>query len=74
MKPAEMPRRRPAKMIGAAAGSTILRMISVRVPRKALPISIIDADVLRTPPEVLSTITGMAMMQTTNTFDVRPMP
>ncbi len=74
IKPAEIPKRRPTKIIGEAEGRIIFRMISFLVPRKDLPISMIEAEVLRTAPLVFKTMTGIAMMQTTNTFDVKPIP
>ncbi len=36
--------------------------------------SVSDVGVLRTAPAVFSTITGIAIMHTTNTLEVRPMP
>ena len=74
MKPAEVPRRRPEKMSGDADGMTTFRMMSRSVPRKEYPISLRLVGVLRTAPAVFSTMTGIAMMHTTKTFDVSPIP
>ncbi len=74
MKPAETPSRSPEKMIGEAAGMMIFRMTSRSLARNDRPISLNEDGVLRTAPLVFSTITGIAMMQTTKTLDVRPMP
>ena len=74
IKPAEIPSRRPAKMTGEAAGITIRNRTDVREARKDLPISLNDSGVFRTAPLVFKTITGIAMIQTTKTFEVNPMP
>ncbi|MND01388.1 hypothetical protein D3C83_203630 [compost metagenome] len=74
MNPAETPSLNPEKMTGEAAGMMILRMTSRSLARNDVAISLIDAGVLRTAPLVLRTMTGIAMMQTTKTFEVRPMP
>ena len=61
-------------MTGDAAGMMIVKMILESDARKERAISFSEAGVLSTAPAVFSTITGMAMMQTTNTFDVSPIP
>ena len=60
--------------MGEAAGRMILSNTSRSLAMKDVAISLIEAGVLRTALAVFSTITGMAMMQTTKTFDVSPMP
>ena len=52
----------------------IFRITSQRLARNDCPISMSDEGVFRTAPAVFSTITGIAMMQTTNTFEVSPIP
>ena len=61
-------------MTGDAAGMMIRDMTDSREARKDMPISFKDSGVFFTAPLVFKTITGIAMMQTTITFDVRPMP
>ena len=41
---------------------------------RTVPISFSDGGVLRTAPAVFSTMTGIAMMQTTKTLEVSPIP
>ena len=48
MKPAETPRRSPAKMSGAASGSTILTICCRREPRNERHMAISDGLTLRT--------------------------
>ena len=74
MKAAAQPSRRPAKIIGLAAGRMTRRMPWLRLARKDRLISRSDFGVLRTAPSVFSTMTGIAMMQTVIILAVRPMP
>ena len=52
----------------------ILSMIDRSLAKNDFPISLIETGVLRTAPLVFSTMTGIAIMHTTSTLDVRPMP
>ncbi len=53
---------------------TIRKMTSNFEARNDVPISLSDLECFFTAPLVFSTITGIAMIQTTITFDVSPMP
>src|SRR3546814_13307073 len=72
MKPEAQPSRRPAKITGAAEGSTIFQTTCRREPRKARPISSSETGGWRTAFQEFSTITGIAMMHTVKTFDRKP--
>ena len=61
-------------MTGDAAGMMIRDITDNRDARKDMPISFKDSGVFFTAPLVFRTITGIDMMQTTITYDVRPMP
>ena len=74
IKPAETPSLKPAKIIGDDAGKIILKITSRSFPWKALAISFIFVGVFFTAELVFNTITGIANMQTTNTFEVNPIP
>ena len=74
IKPADTPNRSPAKITGEAEGIIILKITSLSVLKKDLAISIIEVGVFLTAPLVLSTITGIAIIQTTKVFDAMPIP
>ena len=57
-----------------AAGMMMRDMTDNRDARKDIPISFKDTGVFFTAPLVFRTITGIEMMQTTITFEVRPIP
>ena len=74
IKPAETPNLNPAKITGDAAGIIIFKITSFSLPRKDRAISLTEDGVFLTAPLVFKTMTGIAIIQTTKTFEVRPIP
>ena len=74
MKPADTPRRKPAKMSGAASGSMIFTICWRELPRNERHMAMSDGLTLRIALYEFKTITGRARMITDMVLAASPMP